>query len=575
MNSTRRRDRQGWQWGVTAAVAAAAVTLPLSAAAVTPATTGETVSVIVQEHAGAGNGPERAVARLGGSVKRQIELIHGFSARLPRTAVAALRSTRGVREVTLDARIKLAGIDGHDVVNDHGSLFNTVRAVGAGKFWVKGYTGAGIDVAILDSGVSPVEGLDDPDKLVNGPDLSFESQQDNLRHLDTFGHGTHMAGIIAGRDFAARGRADAGDDQNFRGIAPDARIVSVKVADRGGAADVSQVIAGIDWIVQHRNTDGLNIRVLNLSFGTDGVQDYRLDPLAYAAEAAWRKGIVVVVSGGNAGFGSAKLNNPAYDPYVLAVGASDTHGTPSVGDDTVPAWSSAGDGTRNPDLVAPGKSIVSLRVGGGGIDTIAPGGRVGSHRFFRGSGTSQAAAVVSGGAALLLSQRPWLQPDQVKAIFKASALDIPNATGRAQGDGTLNLRRAYSWHTPRLSLVAQAWPQSTGIGSLDAARGTQRLEQNGVTLDGERDIFGNQWDGVSWSGGLWNGTSWSGGNWNGVSWSGSSWSGSSWSGSSWSGSSWSGSSWSGSSWSGSSWSGSSWSGSSWSGSSWSNAEWGT
>ena len=95
------------------------------------------------------------------------------------------------------------------------------------------------------------------------------------------------------------------------------------MAASDGATDVSQVIAAIDWIVQHRNSDGLNIRVLNLSFGTDGTQDYQLDPLAYAAEVAWLHGIVVVVAAGNSGFGTPQLNNPAYDPYVIAVGGDD------------------------------------------------------------------------------------------------------------------------------------------------------------------------------------------------------------------------------------------------------------
>ena len=147
--------------------------------------------------------------------------------------------------------------------------------------------------------------------------------------------------------------------------------------------------------MKHRRDNGLNIRVLNLSFGTDGEQDYLVDPLAFAAEVAWRKGIVVVVAAGNGGFGSAKLNNPAYDPFVIAVGGADGKGTHDWKDDVVPEWSSFGDGTRNPDLVAPGQSVVSLRVPGSFLDLQHPAGRVGSTpRFFRGSGTSQAAAVL-------------------------------------------------------------------------------------------------------------------------------------------------------------------------------------
>jgi len=257
-------------------------------------------------------------------------------------------------------------------------------------------------VAVIDSGVVPVNGLTTTGKVLNGIDLSFESQSDELRHLDTYGHGTHMAGIIAGRDDDVSSTVRSGNSRDFIGMAPGARIVNLKVADAEGATDVSQVIAAIDWVVAHRRDDGMNIRVLNLSFGADGVQDYRLDPLAYAVEVAWRKGIVVVVAAGNRGFGTVKLNNPAYNPHVLAVGASASNGTYSTADDTIPRFSSCGNGQRNPDLLAPGKSIVSLRAANSSADADHPEGRVDS-RFFRGSGTSQSAAVVSGAAALVIS----------------------------------------------------------------------------------------------------------------------------------------------------------------------------
>jgi serine protease AprX len=187
------------------------------------------------------------------------------------------------------------------------------EVTGAGEYWNNGITGKGVDVALLDSGVAEVNGLRGA-KVVHGPDLSYETDDPALRNRDTFGHGTHMAGIIAGRDDGTPAVVQKGDEDHFLGMAPGARLVSLKLADASGATDVSQMIAGIDWVVQNRNRNGLNIRVLNLSFGTDGVQSYLLDPLTYAVEVAWRKGIVVVVSAGNDGDGSAKLNNPAYDP---------------------------------------------------------------------------------------------------------------------------------------------------------------------------------------------------------------------------------------------------------------------
>src|SRR5206468_576564 len=126
------------------------------------------------------------------------------------------------------------------------------------------------------------------------------------------------------------------------GMAPEAKIISIKVADAHGATDVSQVIAAIDWVVQHRNDNGINIRVINLSYGTNSTQAAALDPLAYAAEVAWSKGIVVVAAAGYAGFAQlGSLTSPATDPYIIAVGSSETNGTPAMNDDTVSSFSSS------------------------------------------------------------------------------------------------------------------------------------------------------------------------------------------------------------------------------------------
>ena len=178
-----------------------------------------------------------------------------------------------------------------------------------------GSTGKGVDVAVVDTGVAPVAGLNAPGKVINGPDLSLESQNPNLKNLDTNGHGTFMAGLIAGNDGQAGG---------YRGVAPDARIVSLKVGVADGGTDVTQAIAAIDWVVQHRHDNGMNIRVLNLSYGTNSTQPYGIDPLAYAVEQAWKAGIVVVSAAGNSGYqtgASAQgVADPGYDPQILAVG---------------------------------------------------------------------------------------------------------------------------------------------------------------------------------------------------------------------------------------------------------------
>jgi serine protease AprX len=517
--------------------------------------------VIVRAAPGRERFVEQAVRSLHGRIGLRLGIIHGFSATLSHSAAVKLRGFPGVVSVTPNGVLRAMS---YNASSDVGSMLNVSQMTGAEAYWAAGYTGSGVDVALIDSGVAPVDGLTYPGKVINGPDLSFESQAPNLTYLDSLGHGTHMAGIIAGRANGAVSGAYVGDQTNFLGMAPDARIVSVKVADAYGNTDVSQVIAAIGWVVQHRHDNGMNIRVLNLSYGTNSTQDYALDPLAFAAETAWKKGIVVVTAAGNAGFAKGgSLTDPAYDPYVIAVGAADTMGTTTRTDDTVASFSSnsnSGQNKRLVDFLAPGTHIVSLRDPGSFIDqTYGSTGYV-TDGLFRGSGTSQAAAVVSGAAALVLQQRPNITPDQLKALLTYTAYSLKGLSKQYQGGGEIDLQAAINTWTP---VSVQTWVGSTGAGLLELSRGDVHLTLNGVTLQGEQDIFGAVFNsaqmalleaaGNSWSDGVWNGNSWSGNSWSGNSWSGNSWSGNSWSGNSWSGNSWSGNSWSGNSWSSAVW----------------------
>ena len=570
---------------VSALASATAVLLSAGALATTAHADAHLVSVIVRAQPAGTAAADQEITSLGGTVQEHISLINATVADVPADAVPELETSGAVAQVTLNAPVQLLGAgwgtpsNPYNPVSDVNSMYNVEQMDGAHAYWNAGYTGQGVGVALIDSGVAPVDGLTTPGKVVNGPDLSFESQNPSLEYLDTFGHGTHMAGIIAGRDSEATS-VSSSDTTHFMGMAPDAQIVSIKVADALGQTDVSQVLAAIDWVVQHQKDNGMNIRVLNLSYGTDSNQSYVLDPLAYAAEQAWLHGIVVVVAAGNQGNDSNGLADPAIDPYVIAVGAANTRNTTMVRYHSPAGFTSEGDGTRNPDLSAPGVHIVSLRDPGSFVDDAFGATATVSNRFFLGSGTSQAAAVVSGAAALLLSQRPGLTPDQVKALLVGHTHSMYGYSD-LKGSGELNLAGVLAAPTPN---ATQNWQASTGTGSLEAARGSQHVvDANGNALTGEQDIFGTNVDttalaaaeanGSAWDGGDFNGSSWSGSSWSGSSWSGSSWSGSSWSGSSWSGSSWSGSSWSGAEWLGSSWSGGSWSGSSWSGSSWSEDDW--
>jgi serine protease AprX len=227
---------------------------------------------------------------------------------------------------------------------------------------------------------------------------------------------------------------------------------------------------------------------------------------------------------------------------------------------------------RRPDVVAPGKSIISLRDPGSFVDEANPGARVGYSRFFRGSGSSQAAAIVSGAVATLLTQRPQLTPDEVKALLMQSAVPLPNADPVAQGAGLINLHRARELKTEEIAGAVQTWPRSTGMGSLQLARGSITVEDESVLLQGEQTIFGDPWDPSVWTAQAWDGTSWSGGTWTGRTWSGDCWCGESWAGRTWSGRTWSGASWSGRTWSGRTWSGRTWSSNGWSSGEWTSGE---
>jgi serine protease AprX len=383
---------------------------------------------------------------------------------------------------------------------DANSLASTTRYIGAREWWAAGYTGKGVDVAVIDTGVTPVEGLRGPDKLVHGPDLSAGQGAFALAGRDAYGHGTFMAGLIAGRDGPPERRYDEERASSYIGMAPDSRIVSIKVGAADGATNVSQVVAAIDWAVRHAHDPGLNIRVLNLSYTAHPKRSYVADPLALAVERAWKQGIVVVAAAGNAslerGARAAGLAAPAYDPFVVAVGASDSMGTSARSDDRVPGFSRRAECAtcRRPDLVAPGSHLQGLRVPGSRLDASNPEARLGG-RYFRGSGTSQSAAITSGAVALVLDRYPELTPDLVKRYLEDTAIGSGAAPARA-GAGLLRLELG---RVPDLSAPAQSHAPALGDCSVPAVGGGAPTR--------------SLWAGRSWSGSSWSGSSWSGSSW--------------------------------------------------------------
>ena len=282
-------------------------------------------------------------------------------------------------------------------------------------------------MALVDSGITPVPGLDDPEKVVSGPDLSADAGDESFRHLDAFGHGTHLAGLIAA------------DGAGYTGVAPASRLINVKVADRDGATSLSRLLVAIDWVVRNRSRDGMNIRVLNLAFGARDRRQLSRRPDGVRGRA----GVAPRHRRRRRGrqrrqLTSTALDSPAVDPYVIAVGGQDMLGTVDSGDDVVADFSSRGTAERSPDVLAPAVGLISLRVPSGHLDELFPQARVGEAGF-RGSGTSQSAAVASGAIAALLEQRPDLTPDETKAVLRASADPIAGADATLQGAGVIDV----------------------------------------------------------------------------------------------------------------------------------------
>ncbi len=492
---------------------------------------------------------ERAVAEAGGTVRRHLPLINGLAATVPAQGIATLATAQGVRAVSLDRPVNVQG--GGDSASPNSVYDKVMRA---DDTWAAGATGAGVTVALIDTGIANVADLagrvlpvtDD----ITGAVTACENLSGEAGCGDSYGHGTFVAGIIAGDGTASNGK--------YTGVAPGANLVSVKVAGRDGSADVSTVIAAIQWTVSFKDRYG--IKVLNLSLGTDSTQTYRTDPLNFAVEKAWASGIAVVVAASNRGPAAGTISKPGDDPWVITVGAIDDQGTPGLGDDAVPSFSSHGptaaDGLAKPDVVAPGAHMISLRAPGSAIDTEFPN-YIGT-AYRRGSGTSMATGAVSGAVALMLQANPAMAPDRVKYALMSTARPDASTDRMAVGAGLVDVYNA-SYSAPA-GTANQGLDRSTGLGSLDASRGSIRVRTTGVLPSPVMGLLTaqlQQWRPQTWTTTPWTGSSWYGSSWYGSSWYGSSWYGSSWYGSSWYGSSWYGQ-FEGSSWYGSSWYGSSW-----------------
>jgi serine protease AprX len=393
------------------------------------------------------------------------------------------------------------------------------RIVRARQVWQDGITGKGVTVAVLDSGVAPDMDLMDlsaPKSRI----LGYVNFTDPSPQRDPGGHGTHVAGIIAGNGQRS--------DGEFVGIAPQANIVDVRVLRSTGSGRMSSVIRGIEWTLAHRKEH--NIRVINLSFGARNPLSYRADPLSAAVEIAWRRGLVVVAAAGNEGPERGKVVTPGIDPYVITVGATDDRGT-RTRDDDVLAWFSAwGDVDSNPkpDLVAPGRRLVSVRVEGSTLDThdrvvVAPNGST----YLRLTGTSMSTGVVSGAAALLLERNPSLTPDQVKALLVRTTQPYGVLSGQvlpdpiADGSGLLD---AFGAAKAAERSAQRPPPANTALRPSDGFARAMYPVLYGSPLRWKDPFLGGiLWNLLTWETLVWNSVAWDNFDWDSVAWDSVAW----------------------------------------------------
>jgi len=390
-----------------------------------------TVDVIIQFKQ-TPKGHVSEMAAQGGRLKFLFDHINGAAYRIPVKMLAWLENHPDVAYVSPDRPNKVASDD--DIPAVEGDVARQQY----------GLDGTGIGVAIIDSGVFNHDDLQKSSGLGSRIVYSESFIPGNPSTNDPYGHGTHVAGIVAGNGHDSV----SGYPTQYLGVAPNANIINLRVLDANGSGTDSQVIAAIQRAIQLKST--YNIRVINLSLGRSIYESYALDPVCQAVEAAWKAGIVVVVAAGNNGRdnsygtdGYATIEAPGNDPNVITVGATKTNGTPSRLDDTIASYSSKGptllDHVVKPDLVAPGNRVISLTSPGSTLITSLSSLNIQpittcilsllgnncttglSGKYTRLSGTSMATPIVAGAAALMFQKDPTLTPDTIKARMMKTA----------------------------------------------------------------------------------------------------------------------------------------------------------
>ena len=436
--------------------------------------------------------PSLALSSLLGSagvrVKRHFLSFNSHAIELPTSVVDQLASFPEVQNVSVDADVHSFG---HVSLTTGADAVRTTNGTN-----VNGLDGTGVGIAVLDSGmdISHTNFLNKSNgvRVLVSRDFTGENRID-----DPYGHGTHVGSIATGN-----GRVS---NATYLGIAPNANILNLRVLNAQGAGSVSNVLSALDWVMSNRAT--YNIRVVNMSLGMPAVQSYKYDPVCQAVRKLVAAGIVVAVAAGNNGKDSSgrkiygAISSPGNEPSAITVGASNSYGTDSRGDDSVTSYSSRGptrsywtdtigvnhyDNVLKPDLVAPGNKIVDAEADNNLLVTQHPQLDAGvsqadNRRQMYLNGTSMATPVVAGAAALMLQANPNLTPNMVKAILTYTAQGLVGATKFEQGAGEINIEGAVRLaRLVRTDLTATA---AVGTPLLTAAPPTQQTTIAGFTFN--------------------------------------------------------------------------------------------
>ena len=447
--------------------------------------TGQSIHVIVVAR-GDLNVLWKDLRRTGLKDTLRVPIAHGIAVELTPALIDHFRLDANVVRLIYDAPVRLT-----DTPFNPAALATAYPAVvDAVTTWsnpVAPLTGQGIGVAVIDSGIAS-----HPD-LGNRVVVSQNFNPNVTGSGDAYGHGTAVAGIIAGDGTASLGQ--------YIGVAPQANLINLRVNDGTGAAPTSAIMNAILWAIVNKNT--YNIRVLNLSLQASVQESYHTSPIDAAVEYAWLKGLVVVVAAGNSGPNSA-LYAPANDPYVITVGATDDQGTVSTADDTLASFSSYGvtqDGFTKPDVVAPGRRIITTLAPNSNFALNFPSAMVGT-RYIQLTGTSVAAPVVSGVAALYIESNPTVRPGQLKGVLLATSNHLAfTGTGAGYPDAAHAI--AY------IGLLGNA---DHGLDPNNYLKVLYMAANNLTTMPVV------SWDSVSWDSVSWGTVSWDSVSWNAVSW---------------------------------------------------------